>query len=426
MPKTKEILLTAFALFSLFYGAGNLILPPMLGLKSGSQWNVVTFGFCLSAVVIPILGIMAHAKLQGTLYDFGKKVSPTFSTVYAYIIYLISISLPAPRTASVTYEMAIQPLLDISSLLTSTIYFLLVFLLVINRATLLNTVGKWLTPGILIILTIMVLIAITGFSPSYKDSIVTGAFSIGLIEGYQTFDAIGSIVVGGVIIVSVSLGKKQASYTEKKKLIQKAAWLSGTALFLAYAGLVYTGAIFQSSFNTDIARTELLNQIALKTLGNNGQFLLSLLVSLACFTTAVGIVTGTADFVQSRFSGSRKAFTLTAFLGCVIGVAVGQMNVSYIINLAVPALMLLYPLTIALIVLNIIPTKYASPVVFRVVVFITLLFSFPDFLESLGFDVPWYYNLPLAREHVAWLIPAITAFIGCNVYLIYFQKQNNT
>jgi len=126
----KSTLIVAFALFSLFFGAGNLILPPQLGFKSGELWWLVALGFSLSAVLIPILGILAHAKLQGTLFDFGKKVSPTFSLVYCYLVYAISISLPSPRTASVTHEMAIQPLFDSSSWLTSGVYFLLVFIFV--------------------------------------------------------------------------------------------------------------------------------------------------------------------------------------------------------------------------------------------------------------------------------------------------------
>ncbi|HBU79542.1 MAG TPA: branched-chain amino acid ABC transporter substrate-binding protein, partial [Muricauda sp.] len=123
----KSLTVTAFALFSLFFGAGNLVLPPLLGFKSGHLWWLVALGFCISGALVPILGIVAHAKLQGTLFDFAKKVSPSFSVAYCYLIYAIAIALPSPRTASVTHEMAIQPFWGSSSLLTSLIYFMLVF-----------------------------------------------------------------------------------------------------------------------------------------------------------------------------------------------------------------------------------------------------------------------------------------------------------
>ena len=97
MNKTKEILITSFALFSMFFGAGNLILPPFLGVQAGNNWWMVTLGFVATAVIIPILAILAHAKIQGTLWDFAKKVSPLFATIYCFIIYIICVLLPAPR-----------------------------------------------------------------------------------------------------------------------------------------------------------------------------------------------------------------------------------------------------------------------------------------------------------------------------------------
>ena len=124
--KNRNTLIIGFALFSMFFGAGNLSLPPLLGLQSGNKWIIVTLGFIFSGVVLPILAIYAHSKLQGTLYDFGKKVSPIFSIVFCLLIYLISIVIPAPRTASLTHEMSVQPYFNSSSLLTSSIYFLFV------------------------------------------------------------------------------------------------------------------------------------------------------------------------------------------------------------------------------------------------------------------------------------------------------------
>ncbi|WP_348647049.1 branched-chain amino acid transport system II carrier protein [Arenibacter sp. F26102] len=109
MPNTKETLVTSFALFSLFFGAGNLILPPLLGFQSGSWWWLVALGFALSAVLIPILGILGHAKLQGTIYDFGKKVSPKFSLVYSILIYAISISLPSPVPQPLPMKLQCNP-----------------------------------------------------------------------------------------------------------------------------------------------------------------------------------------------------------------------------------------------------------------------------------------------------------------------------
>ena len=417
MNKTQETLVTAFALFSLFFGAGNLILPPLLGFQSGHLWWLVTLGFCLSAVLIPILGILAHAKLQGTIFDFGKKVSPAFSLVYSYIVYAISISLPSPRTASVTHEIAIQPYFETSSWLTSTIYFVLVFLFVVNRSRIVNIIGKMLTPTIILILLVIIGVTVFSFDFTFGATVFESPFTDGVLEGYQTFDAIGAVVVGGVIIISINLKNKDASYEEKKRLISRAGWMAGLALLLIYGGLIVTGALMHGQFDSEISRTALLNGISIRTLGSTANLFLGLLVSLACFTTAVGIVTGTADFIKYRFKDSSPAYLITAVFSCTLGVVIGQFDVHYIIVVAIPALMFIYPITIALILLNIVPDKFASPKVFKGVVIATIIFSVPDFLNAVG--LAFYMEglqkyIPLSQFSLGWVLPAVTVFILMN------------
>ena len=418
MNKRKEIFVLGFALFSMFFGAGNLILPPFLGFKSGSDWYLVIFGFAITAVVIPILGILAHARLQGTMYDFGKKVSPTFSLIYCFIVYAISISLPAPRTASVTHEMAIAPFFGSSSLITSFVYFILVFLFVINRSKVLNLIGKFLTPLIIIILFLIIGIGIFSSHSVMTPSLFKTPIVDGLLEGYQTFDAIGAIVVGGVLIISLNL-KGLAKFEEKKELITKAGFIAGLGLLSIYGGLIIIGALYNSEFTEGISRTELLSGLSLQTLGNVGTLFLSVLVALACFTTAVGIITGTADYFKGLFKESQLAYIITAIVACILGVVVGQFDVHYIIKIAVPALMFIYPITIVLILLNVLPEKYASPITFKAVVFVTMLFSLTDFLNAIGYgeqikeivDV-----IPLAQYSLGWVLPAFLAFIFVHVF----------
>ncbi|MEX0274938.1 MAG: branched-chain amino acid transport system II carrier protein, partial [Flavobacteriaceae bacterium] len=191
---------------------------------------------------------------------------------------------------------------------------------------------------------------------------------------------------------------------------------------IVYAALILTGASLQGKFDDDMARTALLNGISLKTLGNSAQLLLAILVSLACFTTAVGIVTGAADFVQSRFNHSRKAYLVTAVIGCVLGVLMGQLNVDHIIAVAVPALMFIYPVTIVLILLNVLPERYAPSKTFRAVVLTTLVFSIPDFLGSLGLSIQGLDWIPLAQHHLGWMLPALVVFLGSHIFL---RKQES-
>ncbi|MCW5516323.1 branched-chain amino acid transport system II carrier protein [Muriicola sp. Z0-33] len=418
MNKSKEILVTAFALFSLFFGAGNLILPPQLGFKFGEYWWLVALGFCISAVLIPILGIVAHSKLQGTMFHFAHKVSPAFSLTYCFIVYAISLALPSPRTASVTHEMAIEPFFNIPAIATSIVYFLLVFIFVMNRSRILNIIGKFLTPAIIIILALIIGTSLFQFELDFAPSEIGNPFSHGVIEGYQTFDAIGAVVVGAVIIISINLKNKNATYEERRSLIAKAGWLAGLGLFLIYGGLIITGALMHNEFDASISRTGLLSGISRITLGNTGNLMLSLLVSLACFTTAVGIVAGTADFVKSRLGNNKLAYTITAVIGCFLGVLMGQFNVGYIIAIALPALMFIYPITIVLILLNALPGKFTTPKVFKWVIFATIIFSIPDFLGSIGLSEEiagvqqW---IPFSSYSLGWVIPSLLVLIITNL-----------
>ena len=419
MNKTKEIWIAGFALFSLFFGAGNLILPPTLGLKAGVDWWIVVLGFVLTAVTIPILAIFAHAKLQGTLYDFGKKVSPVFSTIYCMLIYVIAIAIPSPRTAAVTHEMTVQPFIEVTPILTSVIFFILVFIFAINRTRVIGLIGKFLTPIIVLILLIIIGIAIFGFPGTVNPSSFTTPFVDGILEGYQTFDAIGGVVVGAVVLISLDYST-HTTFDAKRRLLRKAGFIAGTGLLIIYGGLILSGSLFSSTFAENASRTEVLSSLSTQTLGNLGTTFLSVLVALACFTTAIGIVTGTADYIKGICKDSQKAYIITAAVASVIGVVVGSYQVDFIITLAVPALMFLYPITIVLILLNIVPDKYASKLVFRAVVLVTFIFSITDFL---GFIVPRESLtgiksiIPLAEHSLGWVLPALLVFVFINLVL---------
>ncbi|WP_299618522.1 branched-chain amino acid transport system II carrier protein [uncultured Tenacibaculum sp.] len=419
-PK-KEILIVGFALFSMFFGAGNLILPPFLGKNAANAWLWVTLGFFITAVFIPILGILAHARLQGTMYDFGKKVSPTFSLIYCLIVYAISVALPAPRTASVTHEMAIAPYFGTSSILTSSIYFALVFLFVMNRSKILNIIGRFLTPLIIIILLSIICIGIFSTNTITAITSFKTPFVDGLLEGYQTFDAIGAVVIGGVLVISMNF-KKEASFQEKRELITKSGLVAGLGLLIIYAGLIYNGALFGSTFSESATRTEVLTGLSTKTLGNIGTTFLNVLVSLACFTTAVGIITGTSDYFKGLFDNSQKAYTITAVIGSILGIVMGQFDVHHIIHIAIPALMFIYPITIVLILLNLLPEKMATGRVFKAVVIATLVFSIPDFFQSIAKSdsiTKIQEHIPLAKSNLGWVLPALLTFI----VTLFVKKQ---
>ncbi|MCF6224128.1 MAG: branched-chain amino acid transport system II carrier protein [Flavobacteriaceae bacterium] len=185
--------------------------------------------------------------------------------------------------------------------------------------------------------------------------------------------------------------------------------------------MIYIGAFYNTQFDNSVTRTELLSGLSVKTLGNIGTLFLSILVALACFTTAVTIIVGTADFFKGLFNDSKIVYTITAIISCVLGIAIGQFDVHYIIIVALPVLMFIYPITIVLILLNVLPDKYASKTVFRAVVVVTIFFSIPNFMQFILPEekiLPAQELIPLGSYNLGWLLPALLVFIGVNLIKI--------
>ena len=418
MNKTKVTFVFGFAIFAAFFGAGNLILPPLLGFRSGPDWWIVALGFITSATLIPLLALFGHAKLQGTMLDFGNKVSPLFSLLFCLCVYTIAITLPVPRTAAVTHEMAIQPFFGTSSLLTSGIYFALVFIFVMNRNNIIEILGKYLTPLIVLILLTIIGVGIFSSSDLMNPSSLETPIISGLLEGYQTYDALAGLLTGGIVIISINNYQPNMSFEDKKSMIAKSGFIAMFGLFIIYAGLIFVGALYNSDFAVDISRTELLLGLSIKTLGNIGSTFLSILVALACFTTAVGIIVGTGDFFKGLFKKFQYAYLIAVIICCLLGVLIGQFDVKYIIDIALPVLMFIYPLSIVLILLNVVPEKYASKRVFRVVVLITFLFSISDVLAfaapNINLEAITKF-IPLAEKSLGWVLPAFLTFVVVNL-----------
>ena len=123
---------------------------------------------------------------------------------------------------------------------------------------------------------------------------------------------------------------------------------------------------------------------------------------------------------------SKSAYQITAILGCLIGVIVGQFDVQYIISIAVPALMFIYPITIALILLNVLPETYGSKLVYRGVTTTVLFFSIPDFLQVFVAE-EWVSQLkmfiPFSKYSLGWVFPSIAVFWLINISELFIKKR---
>ncbi|MGL5988897.1 branched-chain amino acid transport system II carrier protein [Cetobacterium sp.] len=403
MNKKKEILILGFALFSMFFGAGNLLFPPSVGLAVGEDWLQAGLGFFFTGIGLPLLGILAFTKV-GNLDEFANKVSNKFNTFYSTILILVIGPLFAiPRTGSTTFEMGVFPLFPNSNptvlaIITSLIFFGITLFLVLNESSITDILGKFLTPIILLILSLITILGVTGDLGTPIPSTIKGSpLAFGFISGYQTMDALASVLFG-VIIISGLEGKGIKDKNEQKLFLSNAGFIAATGLGLIYLSLIYLGAQISSLKGMSTAQTTLT--LAQMTLGDIGKIAFGICVAAACLTTSVGLVALASDWFSKLTKISYKKLAVGI---CIFSTILSVAGLDYIISLSVPVLVILYPITIVLILLNIFGIK--NHVTFKVVVGVTLAISIAETLK-LNLDF-----IPLAKTGFPWIIPALISFV---------------
>lgn len=411
MNKKKEAVIFGFALFAMFFGAGNLIFPPSLGIATGKDWFLAGIGFLLTGVGLPLLGVLAFTKV-GRLEDFSIKISSRFNTLYCTALILVIGPLFAiPRTGSTTFEMGVLPLFPntdpfLLSVLSSVLFFGATYLVVIKESKLTDIIGKFITPVLLVILAAIAFFGITGDIGTAVDKHVTGVFTQGFVNGYQTMDALASVLFGVIIIKGLE-GKGITEGKEQRYFLTCAAFIAAIGLGLIYFCLMFLGSKISGAGAFETTSSALY--LAEVTLGSAGKILFGVCVAAACFTTAVGLVAISAAW----FAGlTRIRYNVWAVIISVFSGVMALGGVDFIIKLSIPVLCILYPVTIILILLNVFGVK--DILVYRAATYITLIIITVEVgAQTFGLTgISEFLKLiPLADAGFAWITPCIAGMV---------------
>ncbi|WP_027624194.1 branched-chain amino acid transport system II carrier protein [Clostridium lundense] len=407
----KNVLVTGFALFSIFFGAGNLIFPPTLGFISGDKWLWTALGFLLTCISLPLLGIVAVAIVGGRTEDLTNKIGKSFGTILCSIIMLsIGPLFCIPRTGATTFELGVQPLLgNVNPILVSIIYFTITYIFTMNESSVVDKVGSILTPILLIALFTIIF---KGIITPLGNPINTGldkAFSKGFTEGYQTMDALGSIILAQMVIGSL-ISKGYKTRKDQIDITIKSGIVSAICLGTVYGGLLYIGSTASGVFPKDTTRTELLILITQGLLGDWSKVIFGGAISIACLTTSVGLTATTANYF-SKLSNGKISYKSIVLAICIFSCFISNYGVETIIKLAVPVLVTAYPVVIVLIVTNLLCKYINKKGIYTGSVYGALLVSIFGSLSSIGIKISFVENiinkLPLAAQGFSWILPAI-------------------
>ncbi|QBD87904.1 branched-chain amino acid transport system II carrier protein [Clostridium tetani] len=422
---TRDAFVIGLALFAMFFGSGNLIFPPYLGKLVGNNYPIAILGFLITGVGLPLLGILSCAKVNGTFRDIATPVGKIFAVaVTTAIILAIGPMIAIPRTAATTYELSIQPFFPNINITTAIIvYFLINLAFVLRPSSIIDTIGKFLTPALLILLLTIIIKGILVPIAPIENISFTNVFSSSLLEGYQTMDATASVIFASIIIAAV----RQKGYNDVSDII-KITSLSGIIAVIGlgtiYGGLMYLGSQTVNIFPADITKTALLTQITQIILGRTGSLFLALAVALACMTTSIGLTSSAAKYFEDITNGKLK-YKVNAIVISIMSILIASLGVDDIVAFAVPVLQILYPIVIVLVILTFLGFNHKT--ILTITAYTTLFVGILDNLKSVGLNIGFVNKfislIPLSNIGFSWLIPAVIAFLFS---LVYVKLKRNT
>ena len=421
--KTRDIVALGFMTFALFLGAGNIIFPPRVGLAAGEfQW-FAALGFLLTGVGLPLLGVVALARVGGGLDTLTSPIGKLAGTLMGLSIYLtIGPFFATPRTATVSFEVGMAPFTGNTpeALLMFTIgYFALVMVLSLFPGKLMDNIGKIITPALIVVLSILGVAAFVApagqvvSTPAAEYASAGKALAQGFVQGYQTMDALASLVFGIVIVAAI----KAAGVTDTRLHTRYTIWagvIAATGLGLVYVSLVYLGGMSGSVVEMGASGVKILNTYVDSTFGTAGSFLLASVILLACLTTGVGRVSACSAYFSTLLGVSYRTVVIVM---SVFSTAVANQGLAQLIAVAVPVLVCIYPVAIALIALGLLSKLWKhTPRVFIPVMAVALIFGVVDAIKAIGWSVPEVFNtLPGSSLGLGWLLPVVAVLVVAGV-----------
>lgn len=429
----RSNLLIGSLLFGLFFGAGNLIFPVQMGQLAGSNTLQATIGFLITGVGLPLLGVIASALSQSeSLYDMAKPVNRIYSIFFTCALYLtIGPLFAIPRTASVAFEVGLNPFiakeyLKIGLFVFSLIFFAVTLYYSLRPGRILDWVGKYLTPifvGLLSILIIATFVKPMGQVSQYaaQGSYIDRPLFTGILDGYNTMDALASLAFAIVIISNI---EKLGIINPKAKAIEtlKSGLVCLVGMSVIYASLAYMGATSLGSVSSADNGGLIMSMVSEHYFGFTGKVLLAAIVTVACLKTAIGLITSCAQMFSELFPKS-ASYNRYAIIFTVVSFVIANFGLNNIIQLSIPVLMFLYPLAITLIILSLLtPFINKQMDIYRWTTGLTVIAAFFDFCNALPktmkeaamvnniVDFAHMY-LPGFDYGFGWIIPALVGFI---------------
>jgi LIVCS family branched-chain amino acid:cation transporter len=414
--KLTDIVAVGFMLFAFFLGAGNIIFPPMAGQLAGENLLPAMSGFLITAVGLPLITIIAVALAGGTWDHLTQSLPKRAATAMAVLIFvIIGPAFAAPRTSLVSYEMAVKPFFADAGQFELTVFSVLFFVVAMffawSQGKLIDVIGKFLTPALfigLIVLSVAVFVNPQGSALAAHGDYIAQPLTTGFLEGYNTMDTFASLMFG-MLIVDVLRKKGVKDTGSTTRYLIYAAVIAAIGLAFVYISLFYLGATSGQLIGGADNGGVILSEYVQALFGSSGQLVLSVIILLACLTTAIGLVSACSDYFSSLTPLSYKTWVIINGVACA---TVANVGLSQLITLSVPVLFALYPVAIALVMLTLTRRLLAcAELAYRAVILVAFLFALIDAAKVAGADVSLFSFMPLFEYGMGWLLPTVLTLV---------------
>jgi len=348
----SQSLAIGLAMFSMFFGAGNIIFPLAVGQFAGEKNSFAILGLILTAAIMPIVGVIAMILFNGNYRQFFGRIGKTPGFLLALsIITLLGPLGSTPRCIALAFTTLKSTFLHISPLLFSALACVLIFCFTIKKNHILTLLGWILTPVLLASLTAVILI---GFLTSHEalpiDHSNMHVFLHGLKEGYNTMDLLAAFFFSSTILTV--LRERSVEPKQGIRMALRASLFGALLLAVVYAGFSYLAAFHGGQFEIT-GKDELLAAITLKIAGPYAGLLVCITIAFACLTTAIALISAFTDFVQKEVFKEKVSYGVTLVGALLITFVVSTFEFTGISAFLGPILQICYPGLIVLTLLNI-------------------------------------------------------------------------
>lgn len=393
--KFSNSLTVGLAIFAMLFGAGNVVFPLGLGRTVGDQVLYALLGLCISAILIPVIGLVASMLFDGNYKKFMGTMGALPAAVITFICMILIGPFGAiPRCLTLAHAVVRWYVPGCTAFWFSFLAVVFIFICTMRKSLLVELLGKVFGPIKLVLLFSIIIFGI--FSPLKPVDVGFTAFNsfiYGLREGFWMLDLLGTIFFSGLILEAVRRRAKDAQENLGAKDIAMIG-LKGGIIGGILLGLVYTGFCFIAAMHgaqlVDVAQDQILSALAISILGSHAGILANITVVIACITTALALTAVFADYIRNGVFNGRISYLYALLITTVCTFVMANLGFAGIMKMISPVVITCYPALVMLSLLNIANKlfgfKYIKIPVFMTLA-LTIFLNYKDLIVSLFLNV---------------------------------------